>query len=80
MDIECETKDGKTGKVTLNGTAYDLAAGSVFLASDKNGLIHIVQLKRDTSQLKPTVPSLEELAKNDPDIVPFIAASGKPKP
>jgi hypothetical protein len=79
VDIECETKDGKTGKVTLNGTAYDLAAGAVFLASGTNGLIHIAQLKRDTSQLKPTIRSLEEFAKKDPDIAPFIAASGKPK-
>jgi hypothetical protein len=80
VDITCETKDGKAGKVTLAGKTYDLAAGSVFLIATKTGLPEVRQLKRDISQLEPTAKSLEQFAKNDPDLAPFVLATGKPKP
>jgi hypothetical protein len=33
IEFFCETKDGKTGQATINGAAYELAAGNLFLVS-----------------------------------------------
>ena len=82
VDWQCDTSDGKTGTVTLNGQVYDLAQGSLFLVSTKGTEARMLQLKRDTMKLKvgndPKV-TLESLIKGDEEIGPFFANAGKPK-
>lgn len=75
---KCETPDGKTGAVRINAATYDLAKGPVFLVSTKGGETQVVQLQRDLSKLAPGQPSLEKLAKDDPDIAAFLAKAAKP--
>ena len=79
LEINWESAEGGTGKVTLGGTTYDLAKGAVFLVSTQDGKLSVVQLQHDLSQIKPTVESFESLAKADPDIAAFVAAAGKKK-
>jgi hypothetical protein len=81
VEWQCETSDGKTGSVKINGRAYDLAQGSLFLVSTKGGDVRVLQLKRDTLKLKVgnVQDSLETLIRSDEDIAPFYANAGKSK-
>ena len=75
---KCETPDGKTGTVTINGAKYDLAKGSVFLVSTKGADSGVVQLQRDLSHLPVGESGLEKLAKDHADIAAFVARAAKP--
>ena len=74
-----ETAAGREGKITINGTTYDLAKGSLFLVSTKGPEPEVVQLDRDTLKLKPGKEALEELAKNDPEVTAFFTKAKKGK-
>ena len=77
-----ETSDGRSGPITINAVTYDLANGSLFLVSTRGEQPQVLQLKRDTMKLKPgeeSKRSLEDLARNDPDIAPFFAKGTTPK-
>ena len=66
-----ETKDGKTGRITLDGQEYDLADGTLFLISARRGY-RVKQLKRDMARFQDAKELFLELAKNDPDIREFF--------
>ncbi len=66
-----ETKDGKTGRVTLDGKEYDLADGTLFLVSARRGY-RVKQLKRDMARFQDAKELFLELAKNDPDLREFF--------
>jgi hypothetical protein len=77
VEFHFETKDGKTGPVTIDGAKYDLANGGLFLVSVKGGQVQVKQLKRDMRNLKFERESLEAFARNDPEIVAFFAGNVK---
>jgi hypothetical protein len=67
----------KGGNFDIDGTAYDLAKGTLLLVSTKDGQVHVTQLDVDLSQVQPNTRGFEALAKKDPRIAQFIAeASG----
>jgi hypothetical protein len=66
-----ETKDGKTGKVTVAGQEYDLAKGGLFLVSARRAY-KVLQLNRDLSRFADSKQLFNELSKNDPDILDFF--------
>src|SRR5262249_33018107 len=72
VEFHCETKDGKTGPVKINGVAYELADGNLFLVFTEGEQSRVKQLKRDLSNLKFERESLEAFARNDPEIAGFF--------
>ena len=79
VEFDCETKDGKTGQVKLNGVAYKLADGNLFLVFTEGDESRVQQLKRDMSHLKFERESLEAFGRNDPEIAEFFTKGAKAK-
>ena len=79
IDFRFETKDGKTGPVTINDVTYDLANGGLFLVSGNVDQVQVKQLKRDMRHVKFERESLVAFARNDADIVAFFANDTKKK-
>lgn len=79
VEFHCETKDGKTGQVKIDGIAYELSNGNLFLVSTEGDKSLVKQLKRDLSTLKFERESLEAFARNDADIAGFFTKAAKPK-
>ncbi len=75
----CKTKDGKAGPVKINGAAYDLVDGNLFLVSTTGEDIRVKQLKRDMSSQKFDQESLAAVGKADAEIVDFFGKNAKPK-
>jgi hypothetical protein len=72
VEWQCETTDGKTGKMTINGSTYELAKGALFLVSTQGGKVEVRQLQRDLLKVKPDQESVEKLLKDDPDVGSFF--------
>jgi len=66
-----ETTDGKTGTVTIADVPYDLANGSLFLASTQHDPPTVAQIAYDTSKFPKGKDQLIRLAKSIPDIRAF---------
>jgi hypothetical protein len=64
FDWEIETPDGQTARFRIDGTAYDLSQGTVFLVRSEGRQIEVEQLQRDLSSTQP-----------DPETVALFAAS-----
>ena len=79
IDWKCETSDGTTGTVIINGANYDLTKGRLFLVSTKEGPVRVVQLDRDLSSPASGHSDLERLAKTDEVVTAFVAGSQKSK-
>jgi hypothetical protein len=79
VEFHCETKDAKTGQVTIDGATYDLTDGNLFLISTAGDRSQVKQLKRSLTELKFDRESLEALGKNDPDIAGFFTEAAKQK-
>jgi hypothetical protein len=79
VEFNCESKDGTTGQVTVDGRPYNLADGNLFLVFTAGDRAQVKQLKTSLSDLKFERESLEAFARNDQDIVEFFTKSAKPK-
>jgi acylphosphatase len=79
VEFRCETKDGKTGRVAINGTTYDLADGNLFVVSAAGDHSQVKQLRRNLSELKFERENLEAFGRNDPDVSEFFTKATKPK-
>ena len=66
----------KGGDFEIGGTPYDLANGTLFLASTKDGQVRVTQLDVSLSQVQPNTQGFEALAKKEPRIAKFIAEAG----
>jgi hypothetical protein len=73
VEFQFETKDGKTGPVTINEIQYDLEKGGLFLVLAVGGEVQIQQLKRDMADVKFDGESLAAFARNDAEISGFFA-------
>jgi hypothetical protein len=71
VEFAGETKDGKTGHVTIEGNKYDLADGTLFLVSSRRGYV-VKQLKRDLTRFQDADELFKELSKSDPDVLDFF--------
>jgi hypothetical protein len=71
VEFAGETKDGKTGRMTLDGKEYDLAEGTLFLVSARRGY-RVKQLKRDMARFQDAQELFLEFSKNDPEIRDFF--------
>jgi hypothetical protein len=78
IDWEWKAPKEKSGDFQINGTAYDLAIGTLFLVSTKGGQVRVTQLDVDLSKVKPDKQGFEALVKKEPRVAQFIAdASGQ---
>jgi hypothetical protein len=75
---QCDTADGKAGPVSIDGAAYDLANGPLFLVTTRGGKTEVRQLQRDWSAVPATAEAIDGLAKEDPDVAAFLAAADPP--
>jgi hypothetical protein len=88
--VECLTTDGKTGKVKIDDTSYDLGDGPLFLVSTQDHKPRIKQLALSKLNLIPdgkltsdqmTLEHVEAIGKSDPDIRQFfIEAASQVQP
>jgi hypothetical protein len=79
IEFGCDTADGKSGQVSVNGATYELADGNLFLVATGGEKPQVKQLKRDLSELKFERESLAAFARNDPEIAGFFAGAAKGK-
>jgi hypothetical protein len=77
VEVWGETKDGKTGSVTIGKETYDLTQGNLILVSLRGPTVRVKQLQRDLSQLKHTYDQLSAYAKADAEIADFFKATEK---
>jgi hypothetical protein len=77
LDIEwqCDSPDGLTGSMKINGATYDLAKGRVFLVTVKVGGAQVRQLERDLSKVK--AEDTGKYSGADEEIAKFISAKTK---
>src|SRR5262249_46814913 len=79
VEYQCETADGKTGTMTINGSSYELAKGSMFLVSTRGGKVEVRQVKRDLLKVALDQESVEKLLRGNADVASFFAEKAKPK-
>ena len=77
LDVEwqCDTSDGVTGSMKVNGAGYDLAKGRVFLVTVRADGTQVRQLERDLSKVK--VEDTTAFSKTDAEIAKFITVEKK---
>ena len=79
VEYQCETADGKTGTMTINGSSYELGKGTMFLVSTRGGKVEVRQVKRDLRKVEPDQESVEKLLKDAADVASFFAEKAKLK-
>ena len=79
VEFRCQTKDAKTGPVTIGEANFDLADGNLFLIAQDGERFRVSQLKRDLDNVQFTREKLEEYARKDPEIVAFFTKPAKSK-
>jgi len=67
-----ETSDGLQADFAIDGTAYDLNQGTVFLVSVSGDERQVQQLAIDLSGLTPTNDGIEAFGRETPEIAAFI--------
>lgn len=73
----CRTRDGRSGRATIDGVDYDLANGCVFLVSTRAKQTSVRQLHRDTSGVTHAgvERAISEWAEVDPAIREFVTVA-----
>jgi hypothetical protein len=72
--FEFTTTDGKTGRIVLDGVAYELADGPLFLLRPEGDKLVVRQLKKDLSALELNAEGFKKFGRNDPEIMGFFSA------
>ena len=67
------------GEFKIDGTRFDLANGSLFLLTTKDGKVGVTQLDVDLSQVRADAPGFDALAKKEPTIAKFVAEAAGQK-
>jgi hypothetical protein len=77
----CDTWDGVTGRVLINGQKFKLDQGGMFFVDMRDGNMIILQAAVDMQQLfgGPIEQRLKELATSDERIARFLAACDLPR-
>jgi hypothetical protein len=75
IEWQCDSPDGLTGSMKINGANYDLAKGRVFLVTVKVGGTQVRQLERDLSKVRAEDTNAYSIA--DAEIAKFITVEKK---
>jgi hypothetical protein len=79
VELHCDTKDGKTGPVGVNGIGYDLADGNLFLVRTDGDHCRVKQLRRDVSQWTFEPDNLRAIGPSESAIAQFFNSPVQPK-
>jgi hypothetical protein len=79
VEWQCETGDGKTGSIRIDGARYDLTGGPLFLVSTKGAKGRVRQLRLDLSGSIMGEGVVHSLAAQDREVVQFVADASKQK-
>jgi hypothetical protein len=79
VEFHCNTKDGKTGPVGVNGIGYDLADGNLFLVRTEGDQCRVKQLRRDVSQWTFEPDNLRAIGPSESAIAQFFSSPVQPK-
>jgi hypothetical protein len=77
VELKVVTTDGKTWAVTVNGKAYDLEDGALFLVRTRGGDAKVTQLKQDLAGMQATHESWQRFAKESSEVKDFVAQAGR---
>lgn len=69
---QVETEDGITARFTIDGKAFDLSQGTLFLVKTRGAEASVQQLSRDISELSFTNEAFRKMAQSDPDVAALI--------
>ncbi|EEF63223.1 hypothetical protein [Pedosphaera parvula] len=75
VPVVANTRDGRSGTISIAGTEYDVANGNVFLVSTVDGKFKVQQLARDLMQVQPNAENIEKFAMADQEIGAFLNAA-----
>src|SRR5262249_61656286 len=73
VDWWCQTSDGMTGQVRINGQQFNLEDGALFLVSTRGGQVQIEQHKRYLLEMAPEDKNLKRFTKEDPEVKRFLS-------
>lgn len=75
LDWSCSTADGRAGAVTIDGRAFDLARGGVFLIPAKGSPAGVEQVAVDMARFRggDVVEELRGLGRGEPRLAAFFA-------
>ena len=76
---DCQSSDGRTGKITVDHVNYDLATGSVLLVTVKDDSVIVKQVKRETLSMAPDKQTVDTLLK-DSEVATFFREPEKVSP
>jgi len=73
-DWSCQTKDGRSGKVVIEGSEFELSSGALFLVFAKEKPARVEQVAVDAKQLQACADAkrFPELGKADPRVAAFL--------
>ncbi len=71
-EFTCKSSNGKQRSAVIDGHAYDLAKGSLFVVSEDGDNFRVKQLKRDLSNLVFNRENLQKFARSDKEIKEFF--------
>jgi hypothetical protein len=77
FDWEMHVQDGQTVQFWIDGTAYPLSDGALFIVTHTGGTTDVIQRKRDLSHVQPDARSCVAFAQSDPDLARLISGLAK---
>lgn len=72
VKYRCETEDGRTGTVIIDGQTFDLEDGNLLLVTMDGGTCRVKQLRRDMTNLEFNRHSLQRFAEEDAEVRQFF--------
>lgn len=78
FDYYLETTDGISADFSIDGEAYDLAQGALFLVTGSGGEIEVTQLDQDLSAVTLTNDGIEAFGQETPAVRALIEQAGGP--
>ena len=79
VDWKWKAPKEKGGDFQINGISHDLANGTLFLVSTKDGQVRVTQLDVDLSKVQSDKQGFEGFANTQPKIAKFIAEAAGQK-
>jgi hypothetical protein len=72
VEYLCETTDGRTARIEIDGKMFDLSQGSLFLVSTQQEKPRVAQLAQDTTNFPNEAGALREFALANAEISKFF--------
>jgi hypothetical protein len=70
---ELTTRDGRTGRLKINGTPYDLSEGALFAVQVEDEQVTVHQLDNDISQIGHRIEDCPKFVRDNPEVAQRIS-------